>query len=47
MPEDNSSISQNLQRSLVELTVAYDATVEAFSRAMEMREACQSFGCQH
>jgi HD-GYP domain-containing protein (c-di-GMP phosphodiesterase class II) len=38
MPEDNSSISQNLQRSLVELTVAYDATVEAFSRAMEMRE---------
>lgn len=38
MPEDNSSISQNFQRSLVELTVAYDATVEAFSRAMEMRE---------
>jgi len=38
MPEDNSSISQNFQRSLVELTVAYDATVEAFSRAIEMRE---------
>jgi HD-GYP domain-containing protein (c-di-GMP phosphodiesterase class II) len=38
MSEDNSPIPQNLQRSLVELTVAYDATVEAFSRAIEMRE---------
>jgi HD-GYP domain-containing protein (c-di-GMP phosphodiesterase class II) len=33
-----SPVPQNLQRALVELTVAYDATVEAFSRAIELRE---------
>jgi HD-GYP domain-containing protein (c-di-GMP phosphodiesterase class II) len=38
MSEVNSSLPQDLQRSLVEFTVAYDATVEAFSRALEMRE---------
>ena len=38
MPEENTSLSQSLQRSLVELNVAYDATVEAFARAIEMRE---------
>jgi putative nucleotidyltransferase with HDIG domain len=36
--EDGSSLSQTLQRSLVELTLAFDSTVEAFSRALEMRE---------
>jgi putative nucleotidyltransferase with HDIG domain len=38
MLEENTSLSQSLQRSLVELSVAYDATVEAFARAIEMRE---------
>jgi putative nucleotidyltransferase with HDIG domain len=38
MPEESTSLSQTLQRSLVELTVAFDSTVEAFSRALEMRE---------
>jgi putative nucleotidyltransferase with HDIG domain len=38
MLEENTSLSQSLQRSLVELGVAYDATVEAFARAIEMRE---------
>jgi len=38
MSEENSSFSQDLRRSMVEFTVAYDATVEAFSRALEMRE---------
>jgi putative nucleotidyltransferase with HDIG domain len=38
MSEESTSPSQNLQRFLVELTVAYDATVEAFARALEMRE---------
>ena len=38
MLEENSSLSHNLQRSLVELNVAYDATVEAFARALEIRE---------
>jgi HD-GYP domain-containing protein (c-di-GMP phosphodiesterase class II) len=43
MSEENTSLSQSLQRSLVELTVAYDATVEAFARALEMRE-CEPLG---
>jgi putative nucleotidyltransferase with HDIG domain len=38
MTDENSSLFQSLQHSLVELTVAYDSTVEAFSRALEMRE---------
>ncbi len=33
-----SSLDQQLQRANVELTIAYDATVEAFARAMELRE---------
>ena len=46
MPEEISTLSQTLQRSLVELTVAYDATVEAFARALEMREA-ETIGHTH
>ena len=38
MPDESPSFSQTLQRSLVELTVGFDSTVEAFSRALEMRE---------
>jgi HD-GYP domain-containing protein (c-di-GMP phosphodiesterase class II) len=38
MAEESTSLSQSLKRSLVELNVAYDATVEAFARALEMRE---------
>jgi HD-GYP domain-containing protein (c-di-GMP phosphodiesterase class II) len=39
MPEAaNSSLTQTLQRANVELMIAFDSTVEAFSRAMEMRE---------
>jgi HD-GYP domain-containing protein (c-di-GMP phosphodiesterase class II) len=38
MAEESTSLSQSLQRSLVEFGVAYDATVEAFARALEMRE---------
>ncbi len=38
MSEEDTSLSQSLQRSLVELTVAYDATVAAFAHALEMRE---------
>jgi HD-GYP domain-containing protein (c-di-GMP phosphodiesterase class II) len=38
MSEESTSPSQSLQRLLVELTVAYDATVEAFVHALEMRE---------
>lgn len=34
----SASLTQVLQRANVELTVAYDATVEAFARAMELRE---------
>lgn len=33
-----SSLSQTLQRSNVELTIAFDSVVEAFARAMELRE---------
>jgi HD-GYP domain-containing protein (c-di-GMP phosphodiesterase class II) len=38
MAEESNSLSQSLQRSLVEINVAYDATVEAFARALELRE---------
>jgi putative nucleotidyltransferase with HDIG domain len=35
---DNSTLFDNLQRSNVELTQAYDATIEGWSRAMELRD---------
>ena len=35
---ENSSLTQTLQRANVELTSAFDATVEAFARALELRE---------
>jgi len=35
---ENSSLTQTLQRANVELTIAFDATVEAFARAKELRE---------
>jgi len=35
---ESPSLSKTLQRANVELTIAFDSTVEAFSRAMEMRE---------
>ena len=39
MPDlESSSLSQALQRANVELTIAFDSTVEAFARALEMRE---------
>jgi putative nucleotidyltransferase with HDIG domain len=43
---ESSSLSQALQHSLVELTVAFDATVEAFSRALELREG-ETLGHTH
>jgi HD-GYP domain-containing protein (c-di-GMP phosphodiesterase class II) len=46
MHEENSSLSQSLQRSLVELNVAYDATMEAFTRALELREG-EALGHTH
>ena len=38
MSEEKSNFVQGLQRSLVEMTVGFDATIEAFSRALEMHE---------
>lgn len=39
MPDvESSSLTQTLQRANVELIIAFDATVEAFARAMELRE---------
>jgi HD-GYP domain-containing protein (c-di-GMP phosphodiesterase class II) len=35
---ENSSLTQTLQRANVELTIAFDSTVEAFARALELRE---------
>ena len=35
---ESSSLSQTLQRANVELIIGFDATVEAFARAMELRE---------
>jgi len=36
--EEGSSQTQTLQRSLIELTLAYDATIEGFGRALDLRE---------
>jgi hypothetical protein len=36
--EEGSSLTQTLQRSLIELTLAYDATLEGFGRALDLRE---------
>ncbi len=36
--ENNSSPTQTHNRSIVELTLGFDATVEAFSRALDLRE---------
>ncbi len=35
---DNASLFSNLQRSNTEITSAYDATIEGWSRALEMRD---------
>jgi hypothetical protein len=35
---DNSEMFQNLQRSNLELALAYDATIEGWSRALDMRD---------
>lgn len=35
---DEAELFQNLQRSNVELTLAYDATIEGWSRALELRD---------
>jgi len=36
--EESSSLPQALQRANVELTMAFDSTVEAFARSLELRE---------
>jgi PAS domain S-box-containing protein len=36
---DNSQLFANLQRSNLELSMAYDATIEGWSRAMDMRDS--------
>jgi putative nucleotidyltransferase with HDIG domain len=39
VPEvENSLLTQTLQRANIELTIAFDAIVEAFARALELRE---------
>jgi PAS domain S-box-containing protein/putative nucleotidyltransferase with HDIG domain len=35
---DNASLFENLQRSNMELTLAYDATIEGWSRALDLRD---------
>jgi response regulator RpfG family c-di-GMP phosphodiesterase/PAS domain-containing protein len=35
---DNASLFENLQRSNMELAMAYDATIEGWSRALDMRD---------
>jgi putative nucleotidyltransferase with HDIG domain len=35
---DNASLFDNLQRSNIDLTLAYDATIEGWSRAMDLRD---------
>ncbi|MFZ5908916.1 MAG: PAS domain S-box protein [Chloroflexota bacterium] len=35
---DNASLFENLQRSNMELTFAYDATIEGWSRALDLRD---------
>ena len=37
--EDDTTQIQNLRRSNIELALAYDATVEGFARALDLREA--------
>lgn len=37
--EDNRETVRSLQRSNVELALAYDATIEGFARALDLREA--------
>jgi HD-GYP domain-containing protein (c-di-GMP phosphodiesterase class II) len=36
---DNSQLFSNLQRSNLELSLAYDATIEGWSRALDMRDS--------
>jgi len=36
--EEGSSLTRTLQRSLIEPTLAYDATIEGFGRALDLRE---------
>jgi len=39
MPDiESSSLTQVLQRTNVELTIAFDSTIDAFARALELRE---------
>ena len=35
---DNANLFENLQRSNIDLTLAYDATIEGWSRAMDLRD---------
>jgi len=35
---DNAELFENMQRSNIELTMAYDATIEGWSRALDMRD---------
>ena len=35
---DNAQLFENLQRSNIDLTLAYDATIEGWSRAMDLRD---------
>ena len=35
---DNAQLFENLQRSNIKLTLAYDATIEGWSRAMDLRD---------
>jgi putative nucleotidyltransferase with HDIG domain len=43
---ESTSLSQTLQRANVELNIAYDSTVEAFARALELREG-EALGHTH
>jgi putative nucleotidyltransferase with HDIG domain len=36
--EDDTSLVQDLRRTTIELSLAYDATIEGFARALELRE---------
>jgi HD-GYP domain-containing protein (c-di-GMP phosphodiesterase class II) len=39
MTDDNHSLQiQNLKRTIIEISLAYDATIEGFARAMDLRE---------
>jgi len=37
--EDNPQLAQDLRRANIELTLAYDATIEGFARALDLRES--------